>query len=200
MAIKTQPAAGRIIISADSQFTYPLICDPDTQALGDDTLRGLASGSLTAADVDLPTTASLIIVRPLTPAERDEAEDAAGPQTHLGVMIAGLIEQSASAAPDERTALLTRGRALDDLAPDERAAYQRLLARIGRRSVEIARRGLVAVSLGDVTPEGERVWHREGEAWAAVGGVQDKLLRNRIIGEIAGHVDRLSSLTEEGKA
>lgn len=206
MAIK-KPAAGRVIISADTLIHYPLTADPDVQAMGDDVVDGIRSGALHVESgmvlpigIRLPVTTSTVCVRPLTPEERDAAEEEAGPTEHLGLMLAGYIEQQVQAAVGERAAIVARGRLFDDLQPDEREAYNRLVARHGRRLAAYARRGIMGVCLGEVTPEGARVeYYSPAEAWQAVMGVDDKPTRNRIIAEVGAHVERLTGLTEEGK-
>jgi len=209
MAIKNKPAAGRVIISADTIIDYPLTADPDVQALGDEVVDGIRSGAihveggeLRPLGLRLPVTTSTVSVRPLTIDERDAAEEEAGPQEHLGLMLAGYIEQQvqATGSAGERAAVVERGRQFDALQPDEREAYNRLVARHGRRLAAYARRGIEAVCMGEVTPEGTRVVHYgQAEAWQAVMGVDDKPTRNRIIAEVGAHVERLTGLTEEGK-
>lgn len=199
MAIKQKQAD--IPLTTDARRTYPLTCDPEVEALGRDTLAEIRTGArdLTACP-GLSPTASWATVRPLSDDEKEAAKAEAGAPPQLGFMVAHYIDEGVEALEGERAKALGRAKAIDALPADERAAFDSLVPWQGEVVLAHARRGLVSIFLGDLDERGAPVVHGGDSAWAAVLGIEDKGMRNRVIAEVGAHVLRLTGLTDEGKA
>jgi len=188
----------------------PLACDPSVAAANahqEELLDKLREGELDD-DLVVPADATLVTVRSLDRRTIDRVEREAGRISHLGQRVAhrlGEATAQARAAADEagaddeaanEAADLAAARALDALTDEEHDAWQRQLAWTIRRQVLLVRYGVVRMTGGDLDgyqPDAQGRYPAE-----VVDAVADTL--PAAIGEIAGHITRLSLLSAAGKA
>lgn len=175
------------MIDTRARWTGPLACvdDPAAEKHGDDWAGVVARYVESGDPCDLSADGLMVTLRPLSAAEEDACEAEAGPP----VPLAGFVY----------SAMLRRGVDLDDpeavarataVLPDaERAALHAHDLRMGRLRAARIKRALLAA---DFAGEGEAA----GDAVARIA----QPMRGHVLMELSAHLDRLTSLSDEGKA
>lgn len=200
-------------ISADHQWSGPLVCDPALTALNITTLGAEAFAAARAAYMDHGDAdaaglcydgCAVVTLRPLDPAQESAAQNAAGPPELLGETIdARRVPVWTEAERDDRDPVEAVCAFIDGLPELQRAAYHRHTARQRRLMLERVCLALVDVSgwtaeAMSSTPDAMPP-HGTPAFWrVCIDGLGD--MRDRFILEVASHLQRVGSLTELGKA
>ena len=198
-------------ISADAQWAGPLVCDPALRAAlfaEPDTAVALIGDYYATGDASaLPDAdCTRITLRPLSPAQDDQADAAAGPPEAFGESVDAARARAIIAAQVDGATVGEAHIAFIDAQPVEsQAAYQRHLHRQRRLMFERVKLALVAVTgweADEVAADAESASlmgkHGTPEYWAwCIDGLGD--MRHSFVVEVASHLQRIGSLTHMGK-
>ena len=175
------------MIDVNARWTGPLACldDAAAEAAGDAWGDVVAAYVQTGRPDGLSSEGCMVTLRPLSAAEDDACEAAAGAPVPLaGFVYDRLRRDGVDLADGEAVA-----RAVASLPDADRKALHDHDTRLHRLRWERVNRALVAA---DFAPEGEA----PADALARVAGP----LRGYVVQELAAHLDRLTMLGAEGKA
>lgn len=175
------------MIDVNARWAGPLACldDDAAERAGDGWPEIVAEYIATGAPDGLSADGCNITLRPLSAAEEDAAEAEAGPPSAL----AGFIYRAMKAKGVDLDDGEAVARAVSALPPDDQAELHRFDMRTQRLRALRVGKALVAA---DFTAEGMT----PAETLAMV----KPSVRDSIIMEAAAHLDRMCTLTPEGKA
>jgi hypothetical protein len=174
------------MIDVNARWTGVLAClDADAQDAAGDDWQAVVDGYVASgASERLSRDGCRVTLRPLSAAEESAAEEEAGPS----VALAGFIYRDMMARGIDLNDTAAVARAAEALPEADRVALHRHGVRHHRLREARVKRALVAA---DFAPDG-----KPSDVLAMVA----EPVRGRIVLEIEAHLDRISTLTPEGKA